>query len=161
MKTAQNLVVNFVVFRREVDLQSFCSAIFILNILVGFNLEEKKKIPLGSCHHGSVVTNPTSTHEVEGSIPGPVQWGKDPAMQELWCRSQMQLRPGVAVAVAVAVAVGWAGTCRSYSTPSLGPPMCQGFGPKRKKRRSRLQGKRECPDCPDEHAEVHSLAEVT
>ena len=31
MKYAQSLVVNFVVFRREVELQSFCSAILILS----------------------------------------------------------------------------------------------------------------------------------
>ena len=37
--------------------------------------------------------NPTSIHEVVGSIPGPAQWGRG------LCRSQMCLGSGVAVAV--------------------------------------------------------------
>ena len=49
------------------------------------------------------VTNPTSIHEDLGLIPGLVLWAKDPALPELRCRLQMELRSCVAVAVAVAV----------------------------------------------------------
>ena len=32
-----------------------------------------------SSYRGSVVTSPTSIHEVQGLIPGLTQWAKDPA----------------------------------------------------------------------------------
>ena len=50
-----------------------------------------------SYHHGSAETNLISIHEDTGSTPA--QWVKDPACQELWCRSQTSLRSSVAVAV--------------------------------------------------------------
>ena len=44
---------------------------------------------------------------------------------ELWCRSQIQLGPGVTVAVVQA------GGCSSYLTPSWGTSICRGFDPKK------------------------------
>jgi len=41
----------------------------------------ESRIPrMGGSHYGSTVTNLTSVHEDAGSIPGPAQWVKDPAL---------------------------------------------------------------------------------
>ena len=69
------------------------SKIYIYNDLV--NMTKRSR----SSHYGSVVMNLTSIHEDKGSIPGLAQWVKDPALHELWCRSQIWLRSRVAVAV--------------------------------------------------------------
>ena len=42
------------------------------------------------------------------SIPGPVQWVKDLALRELWCRSQARLNSSVAI-----VAVAQVNSCSS------------------------------------------------
>lgn len=68
-----------------------------------------------------MVTNPASIHEDAGSLSGLRIWH----CRELWCRSQTQLGPGIAVAV---VKVG------SYSsnlTPSLGTSICHRCGLKK------------------------------
>ena len=46
-----------------------------------------------------VETNPTSNHEVVGSIPGLAQWVRILGCHELWCRLQTWLRSQVVVLV--------------------------------------------------------------
>ena len=48
--------------------------------------KKNKKTRIWISHFGSVVMNPTSIHEDTGSIPGLVQWVKDPELLWLWCR---------------------------------------------------------------------------
>ena len=54
-----------------------------------------------SSHLGSVVMNPTRIYEDMGLIPGLTQWvkGSGVAMSLAVCRSQRQLRSGIAVSV--------------------------------------------------------------
>ena len=55
---------------------------------------------IGSSCLGTAEMNLTRNHDVMGLIPGLVQWIKDLGCHELWCRSQTQLRSGIAVALA-------------------------------------------------------------
>ena len=45
------------------------------------------------------LTIPTSIHDHMSSNPGLAQWLRIRRCHELWCRSKMQLRCGIAVAV--------------------------------------------------------------
>ena len=78
-----------------------------------------------SSHGGAAETNPTSNHEIAGSIPDLAQWVKDHRYGELWCKSQMWLGSGLDVAV------GEAGSYCSNWTSSLGTSICCGCGPKK------------------------------
>ena len=53
----------------------------------------------GSSHCGVVETNRTSNHEVAGLSPALLSGLKIQRCHELWCRSNTQLRSGMAVAV--------------------------------------------------------------
>ena len=85
---------------------------------------EASKTIISSSRLGTAETNLTRNPEVAGSIPDLAQWVKDLHCRELWCRSQMQLRSGIAVAVVQASGYG------SNSIPSLGTSMCCRCGPK-------------------------------
>ena len=72
------------------------------------------------------LTNPTRNAQSAGSIPGLVQWVKDPLL--LWCRPWTQLRSGVAVALVQA------GSYSSDQTPSLGTSICLRSNPRKGKK---------------------------
>ena len=75
----------------------------------------------GSSHCGSVIRNPSSIHEVPSLAL--LSQLRTLHFRELWCRSQMQHRSGMAVVQA--------GSCSSDSTPSLGTSICRECGPKK------------------------------
>ena len=52
-----------------------------------------------SSHDVTVEVNLTGNHEVAVLIPGLALWVEDPALPELWCGSQMQLRSGIVAVV--------------------------------------------------------------
>ena len=65
----------------------------------GVTLPLKKKYPTWTSHRGSEVTNPTSIHKDEGSIPGLARGLRILRCRELWCRSKTGLGSCMAVAV--------------------------------------------------------------
>ena len=69
------------------------------------------------------VKNMAGIHEDVGSIPGFVH--------KMECRSQWQLGSGVAVAC----------SCSSDLSPSLGPSMCHGCGPKKQNKQTKNKNK--------------------
>ena len=50
-------------------------------------------IHIGSSYCGATETNPTSSHEDSGSIPGLAQWVKDPVLLWLWYRLMALIQP--------------------------------------------------------------------
>ena len=61
----------------DIDLKMFAGLGQIVQYSSNYQ-SSKSDVPASS-HRGSAVTNPTSTHEDAGSIPGLAQWIKDPA----------------------------------------------------------------------------------
>ena len=73
---------------------------FKVSLIKSFILRQTiKKIPWWTSPCGSVAMNPTSVHEVVGSIPGSLSGLRIWYYHELWCRSQTQFRSHVAVVV--------------------------------------------------------------
>ena len=85
---------------------------------------------------GTVETNPISTHEDMGSIPGLLSGLRIWHCHELWCRSQVPLRSHVALAV---VQVG---SCSFDSTPSPELPYATQLALKSKNKKKKKEKKK-------------------
>ena len=78
------------------------------------------------------LTNPTSNHEVVGSIPGLNQWVKDLALHGVGLRCGMQVLP-LHQLLRSCIAMAMAGSYNSDLTPSLGTSISRGCGLKKTK----------------------------
>ena len=105
---------------------SYLMCSHLSTLIFGFPVLNPKCIVKQNCRTSccsSAVTNSTSTCEDVGSIPSLAQWIKVLDCYELWSRSHMQFRSGVA------------GSCSSNSTSSLGTSIHCGCVPKKKKKK--------------------------
>ena len=78
-----------------------------------------------------MVTNPTSTYEGTGSIPGLAQWVKDPGIA-MHCGEGHRRGSDPALL--------WPCSCPD-STPTLGTSVCHGFGSKKKEKNNNNNNK--------------------
>ena len=105
-----------------------CKQSFVGGVWDSLYLCIKKAHP-GSSRCGSVVMNPAISMRMRVWSLASLSGLRIRCCHELWGKSRMWLRSGIAVAVT------WAGSYSSSSTPNLGTSICRGYGPKKIKQK--------------------------